>query len=109
MLWALTVTLDSCDEFPVFIGEEVQGSETAQQQAQEWADKQHSTVGCQLVQAGATDGVGKAQYREPPPIVLSAVVLAAALSLWGAIIFAADGWIGLGRKTGDRTPDQGVG
>ncbi len=94
-LWALTVSLASCDDFEFFDGTGMGlGSDEAQEQAQEWADDQRSRLGCELIQVQALGGVGKAQYREPPPMVLGVISLVAALSVVAAIVLGADGWVG---------------
>ncbi len=99
-LLALSVSFQTCDEFAIFNGEGGFGSEEAQRQAQEWADDRKSRPGCWLVQAQALDGVAKAQYSDPAPIVPAAVSLAAVLAVVGAILFAADGWIGRPKTPG---------
>ncbi len=103
-LLALSISFQTCDEFAIFYGEV--SSEEAQRQAQEWADDLGSRPGCRLVQAQASDGVAKAQYSEPAPIVPSVVSLAAVLSVMGAIVFAADGWVGRSKTPANRPPES---
>ena len=103
-LLALTVSLKSCDEFPVFNATGTRsGLGEAQRQAQEWADDQQSRLGCQLVQVRAQDGIAKAQYRDPDPL-RNVVSFAAVLSVAGAVIFGADGWVGRSQASTDQAP-----
>ncbi len=99
-LWALTASLASCDDFEFFDATGMGlGSNEAQQQVQEWADDQQSRLGCELIQVQASGVVGKAQYREPPPVVLMVISFAATLSVVAAIVLGVDGWVGRGRRT----------
>ena len=104
-LLALSISFQTCDEFAIFYGEGRLGSQEAQRQAQEWANDLGSRPGCRLVQAQALDGIAKAQYSEPAPIVPSGLLFTVVLSAMGAIVFAAHGWVGRSKTPANGPPE----